>query len=106
MVRHDEIAAQASGINIFAVKLIAFTASAGLAGLFGALFAAYVRFLTPDLFNEQESFRYMMLARAGGIASASGRILPGLMLPTFPDAPPDPRAALYHPPARDTRSRV
>ena len=27
--------------------------SAGLAGLSGALFAAYVRFLTPDLFNEQ-----------------------------------------------------
>ena len=36
MVRHDEIAAQASGINTFAVKLIAFTASAGLAGLSGA----------------------------------------------------------------------
>ena len=32
MVRHDEIAAQASGINIFAVKLIAFTVSAGIAG--------------------------------------------------------------------------
>src|ERR1700709_2232186 len=38
MVRHDEIAAQASGINVFAVKLIAFTVSAGLAGLSGALF--------------------------------------------------------------------
>src|ERR1700709_292695 len=47
MGRHDEIAAQASGINIFAVKLMSFTVSAGIAGLSGVLFAAYVRFLTP-----------------------------------------------------------
>src|SRR5258708_11167075 len=61
MVRHDEIAAQASGINTFAVKLIAFTASAGLAGLSGALFGASVRLLTPALFSVQESFRFMMM---------------------------------------------
>jgi branched-chain amino acid transport system permease protein len=85
MVRHDEIAAQASGINIFAVKLIAFTASAGLAGLSGALFAAYVRFLTPDLFNEQESFRYMMMAVVGGIGSPLGGIIASLMLTTIPE---------------------
>jgi branched-chain amino acid transport system permease protein len=85
MVRHDEIAAQASGINIFAVKLIAFTASAGLAGLSGALFAAYVRFLTPDLFNEQESFRYMMMAVVGGIGSPLGGIVASLMLTTIPE---------------------
>ena len=47
MVRHDETAAEASGINVFAVKLIAFTVSAGIAGLSGVLFAAYVRFLDP-----------------------------------------------------------
>jgi branched-chain amino acid transport system permease protein len=85
MVRHDEIAAQASGINIFAVKLIAFTVSAGLAGLSGALFAAYVRFLTPDLFNEQESFRYMMMAVVGGIGSPLGGIIASLMLTMIPE---------------------
>ena len=87
MVRHDEIAAQASGINIFAVKLIAFTVSAGLAGLSGALFAAYVRFLTPDLFNEQESFRYMMMAVVGGIGSPLGGIVASLMLHHDPRRP-------------------
>ena len=85
MVRHDEIAAQASGINIFAVKLIAFTASAGLAGLSGALFAAYVRFLTPDLFNEQESFRYMMMAVVGGIGSPLGGVISSVMLTMIPE---------------------
>src|SRR3982074_1540331 len=85
MVRHDEIAAQASGINIFAVKLIAFTVSAGIAGLSGALFAAYVRFLTPDLFNEQESFRYMMMAVVGGIGSPLGGIIASLMLTLIPE---------------------
>jgi branched-chain amino acid transport system permease protein len=85
MVRHDEIAAQASGINIFAVKLIAFTVSAGLAGLSGALFAAYVRFLTPDLFNEQESFRYMMMAVVGGIGSPLGGVAASVMLTIVPE---------------------
>jgi branched-chain amino acid transport system permease protein len=85
MVRHDEIAAQASGINIFAVKLMAFTVSAGLAGLSGVLFAAYVRFLTPDLFNEQESFRYMMMAVVGGIGSPLGGIIASLMLTMIPE---------------------
>jgi branched-chain amino acid transport system permease protein len=85
MVRHDEIAAQASGINIFAVKLMAFTVSAGLAGLSGALFAAYVRFLTPDLFNEQESFRYMMMVVVGGIGSPLGGIIASLMLTLIPE---------------------
>jgi branched-chain amino acid transport system permease protein len=85
MVRHDEIAAQASGINIFAVKLIAFTVSAGFAGLSGALFAAYVRFLTPDLFNEQESFRYMMMAVVGGIGSPVGGFIASLMLTMIPE---------------------
>jgi branched-chain amino acid transport system permease protein len=85
MVRHDEIAAQASGINTFAVKLIAFTASAGLAGLSGVLFAAYVRFLTPDLFNEQESFRYMMMAVVGGIGSPFGGVISSVMLTMIPE---------------------
>jgi branched-chain amino acid transport system permease protein len=85
MVRYDEVAAQASGINVFAVKLIAFTASAGLAGLSGVLFAAYVRFLTPDLFNEQESFRYMMMAVVGGIGSPLGGVIASLMLTMIPE---------------------
>jgi len=85
MVRHDEIAAQASGINIFAVKLIAFTVSAGFAGLSGVLFAAYVRFLTPDLFNEQESFRYMMMAVVGGIGSPLGGFAASLILTMIPE---------------------
>ena len=85
MVRHDEIAAQASGINVFAVKLVAFTASAGLAGLSGVLFAAYVRFLTPDLFNEQESFRYMMMAVVGGIGSPLGGVISSVMLTMIPE---------------------
>jgi branched-chain amino acid transport system permease protein len=85
LVRHDEIAAQASGINIFAVKLGAFTASAALAGLAGVLFAAYVRFLTPDLFNEQESFRYMMMAVVGGIGSPLGGVIASLLLTTIPE---------------------
>ena len=49
------------------------------------LFAAYVRFLTPDLFNEQESFRYMMLAVVGGIGSPLGGFAASLILTMIPE---------------------
>ncbi len=56
-VKHDEISASASGVGTFRVKLAMFTLSAALAGFSGVLLAAYVRFLTPDLFLPAESFR-------------------------------------------------
>ena len=69
-VKHDEVSAGASGVAVFAVKLFAFSASALLAGLCGVLLAAYMRFLTPDLFGTAESFRYLMMAVVGGVGSA------------------------------------
>jgi len=50
MVRHDEIAGPSERqSNTFAVKLIAFYGFGGASpDLSGALFAAYVRFLTPE----------------------------------------------------------
>ncbi len=49
-VKYDEVSAEACGIATFGVKLLAFCSSAFLAGLSGVLLAAYMRFLTPDLF--------------------------------------------------------
>jgi branched-chain amino acid transport system permease protein len=85
-VKYDEISAAACGIGVFGIKLIAFSASAFLAGSCGVLLAAYMRFLTPDLFVSAESFRYLMMAVVGGVGSASGGLIACLILTGVPEA--------------------
>jgi branched-chain amino acid transport system permease protein len=84
-VKYDEIAAEAAGIATFGVKLAAFCASAFLAGLCGVLLAMYMRFLTPDLFDTAESFRYLMMAVVGGAGSATGGFIASLLLTAVPE---------------------
>lgn len=84
-VKHDEIVSGACGIPVFAVKLFAFCLSALLAGLCGVLLAANMRFLTPDLFGTEESFRYLMIAVIGGVGSATGGLLSALVLTVIPE---------------------
>jgi branched-chain amino acid transport system permease protein len=84
-VNHDEISAAASGVPVFAVKLVAFAASASLAGLCGVLLAGYLRFLTPDLFGTAESFRYLMIAVVGGVGSATGGLIAAIGLTLVPE---------------------
>ena len=85
-INHDEVAAAASGIPVFAVKLLAFMLSACLAGACGVLLAAYLRFLTPDLFGTAESFRYLMIAVVGGVGSATGGLIAAIGLTLVPEA--------------------
>ena len=84
-IKHDEIASSACGIAVFRMKLFAFSLSAVLAGLSGALYAAHARYLTPDLFVTGESFQYLMIAVVGGIGSASGGMVASLLLTVLPE---------------------
>lgn len=85
-VKHDEISASASGVGTFRVKLAMFTLSAALAGFSGVLLAAYVRFLTPDLFLPAESFRVLMMAVVGGVGSATGGLIAAIVLTVIPES--------------------
>lgn len=84
-VKYDEVSAEACGMATFGVKLLAFCSSAFLAGLSGVLLAAYMRFLTPDLFVPTESFRYLMMAVVGGAGSATGGFIASLFLTAVPE---------------------
>ena len=84
-VKYDEISASACGMTTLGVKLLAFCSSAFLAGLCGVLLAAYMRFLTPDLFVPTESFRYLMMAVVGGAGSATGGFIASLFLTAVPE---------------------
>jgi branched-chain amino acid transport system permease protein len=84
-IKHDEVASGACGIAVFRMKLFAFSLSAVLAGLSGALYAAHARYLTPDLFVTGESFQYLMIAVVGGIGHAGGGMIASLLLTVVPE---------------------
>jgi branched-chain amino acid transport system permease protein len=84
-VKYDEIAARSSGVMIFGVKLGGFCVSAALAGFAGVMTAGYMRFLTPDLFVVNESFRFLMMAVVGGVLSPLGGWISALVLTVLPE---------------------
>jgi branched-chain amino acid transport system permease protein len=74
-IREDELAGLLSGIETRRVKLIAFTASAFLAGTAGALYAHLVLFITPRGFDLLKSTDVLIMVYLGGIGSILGSIL-------------------------------
>jgi ABC-type branched-subunit amino acid transport system permease subunit len=74
-IREDEIAAAATGINTFRVKLLAFAIGASTSGLAGVLFATQVGFFNPDNFILANSILVVAYVVFGGMGS-----LPGVMV--------------------------
>lgn len=74
-IRNDSIAAEVSGINLAFYKVFAFSVSSGLAGLAGALYAGYIRFISPDTFTAGESINIVTMMVIGGMGTIIGPIL-------------------------------
>ena len=73
--REDEVAAKASAINIFRVRLAAFVLSAAIVGIGGALWAHFLGVLTADSFYLSLSFITLSMLVVGGLGSLSGAVL-------------------------------
>lgn len=73
-LRADETAARAMGIDTFRLKLQAFAVSAAWAGLAGALFAARIRFVTPESFTFLESVTVLVMVVLGGMRGVPGAV--------------------------------
>jgi branched-chain amino acid transport system permease protein len=73
-VRANETAASLSGINSARSKVMAFTVSAGFAGLAGASFSATVGLVAPSSFTLGLSFLLLTGAILGGISHISGAL--------------------------------
>lgn len=71
-VRDSEALAASVGIDVMAVKRMAFTVSAALAGLAGALYAGFIGFLGPESTNVEVTFNTLLYVMVGGIGSLSG----------------------------------
>jgi branched-chain amino acid transport system permease protein len=74
-VRDNETAASIMGVNLFDAKMGAFILSSFLAGVAGALFAAYNSYVRPDYWGLTLSIQYVAAIIVGGIASIWGSIL-------------------------------
>lgn len=79
-VRNSEDLARALGIDVFRTKLLAFALSAFYAGISGALYAGFVRFIGPDLASETHTFDMLAFILVGGIGTLGGPLIGAILL--------------------------
>lgn len=69
-IGEDDVLAESLGIDILKYKLMAFAIASFFAGLAGAFFAHYLRYVSGDLFGVWDSMMYVIYAVVGGTGSA------------------------------------
>src|SRR5690606_20197587 len=74
-IREDELAARAIGINVGGHRLTAFTTAGVLAGLYGVMWAYYMRLIAPEDFAFESAIDGLVTAVVGGTANFFGPIL-------------------------------
>ena len=83
--RGNEVAAELAGINTARSKVLAFTISAGIAGLAGALLAMTIGGPSPDAFPLAISFSLLTGAVLAGITTLGGVIIGAVVLVAIPE---------------------
>ncbi len=84
-VREQEEAAEAVGIDTAKAKQMAFTLSAIYAGWAGVLFAHYMMFLTPTMFDLNKSIELTTTVVIGGMGSLTGSVLASALITLLPE---------------------
>ena len=83
--RSNEVAAQLSGINTARSKVLAFSISAGIAGLAGALLSMTIGTVSPSAFPLALSFSLLTGAVLSGLTTLSGVMIGALALVVIPE---------------------
>ena len=83
-IRDSEVSAQSMGIHLAGYKSLAFSLSAAIVGLAGALYAHKLRFISPDQFGIAQSIDLLLLVVVGGLGSVHGAFLGAIFLITMP----------------------
>jgi branched-chain amino acid transport system permease protein len=84
-VRDDEDVAQALGINLVKVKLLAYGLGAAFAGLAGSIFAVMVTSIYPSSFQLLISINVLALIIVGGMGSLPGVMVGAVALVGLPE---------------------
>ncbi|OGD32674.1 branched-chain amino acid ABC transporter permease [Candidatus Atribacteria bacterium RBG_16_35_8] len=84
-IREDEIAAEATGIDVRYYKLLAFVLGAGLAGIAGNIYASKLMMVSPESFNFMESCLLFCIILIGGMGSIPGVLIGSAAISLFPE---------------------
>lgn len=84
-IRDNRIAAGSIGINITKYKLMAFTVSAALAGVAGALYSHNLATLQASKFNFNMSILALVFVVLGGIGNIRGSMIAAVVLTALPE---------------------
>jgi branched-chain amino acid transport system permease protein len=84
-VRDDEDVAQALGINLVKVKLLAYGLGAAFAGLAGSIFATMLTSIYPSSFQLLISINVLALIIVGGMGSLPGVVVGAVALVGLPE---------------------
>lgn len=84
-IRDNRIAAESIGINITKYKLMAFTVSAALAGVAGALYAHNLSSLVASKFDFNLSILALVFVVLGGIGNIRGSVIAAVILTALPE---------------------
>ncbi|WP_228255139.1 branched-chain amino acid ABC transporter ATP-binding protein/permease [Ornithinimicrobium avium] len=84
-IREDELAARAMGIDVGRHRLSAFVAAGAVAGLYGVLWAYYVRLLAPEDFSFSTAIDGLVMAVVGGSTTWLGPLLGAGFLTAVPE---------------------
>jgi branched-chain amino acid transport system permease protein len=84
-IREDERAAEAMGVNVFGLKLVAFAGGAFLAGLAGTIKAHQDSSVTPDQYVFLESAFLLAAIVLGGMGTVGGVLVGATILKLLPE---------------------
>jgi branched-chain amino acid transport system permease protein len=84
-IREDEKAAEAMGVNVFGLKLLAFSVGAFLAGLAGTIKAHHDVSVTPDQYIFLESAFLLAAIVLGGMGTVAGVLVGAVILKLLPE---------------------
>ena len=84
-VREDEVAAEASGVNVLKYKVMAFAIGASTSGFAGVLTASQVGYIEPQDFTYYLSILILVLVIFGGMGSLPGAVVGAAVLQWFPE---------------------
>lgn len=85
-IREDELAARATGIDVGRHRLAAFVTAGGVAGMYGVLWAYFVRLVVPSDFGFTTAIDGLVTAFVGGSTVWLGPVLGGAFLTVVPEA--------------------
>lgn len=84
-MRDDPVAAELSGVNLAAYRVLAFAIGAGMAGVAGSLFAHFMTYLNPENFTSLQSTMVITMHMVGGRGNIVGSLLGAAIVHISPE---------------------